>query len=116
MADVPAIDWLTVLEEWLQAVQDQTCVEPVLPTAILQSSAVILHRCCVDVSVDKWMGGLMDGPTDGLKKCFGAWALSHRVVSLADANEEDELREEERCHQILVDVVEVGSHLANGSQ
>ncbi len=41
---------------------------------------------------------------------------THRVVSLIDAEQEDELREEERCHQVPVDGVEVGAEPAQEAQ
>lgn len=42
--------------------------------------------------------------------------MSHRVVSLIDAQQEDELREEERCYQIPVDDVEVGTQASQETQ
>lgn len=46
----------------------------------------------------------------GIKK------YTHRVVSLIDAEQEDELREEERCYQVPVDGVEVGADPAQEAQ
>lgn len=42
--------------------------------------------------------------------------MSHRVVSLIDAEQEDELREEQRCYQVPVDGVEVGAQPAQEAQ
>lgn len=38
------------------------------------------------------------------------------VVSLIDAKQEDKLREEERCHQIPVNGMEVGTEAAQQTQ
>lgn len=42
--------------------------------------------------------------------------VSHRVVSLIDAKQEDELGEEECCYQVFVDGVEVGAEPAQEAQ
>lgn len=42
--------------------------------------------------------------------------MSHRVVCLIDAEEEDELREEQRRYQVPVDGVEVGAEPAQEAQ
>lgn len=41
---------------------------------------------------------------------------THRVVGLIDAEQEDELGEEERRHQVPVDGVEVGAEAAQQAQ
>lgn len=41
---------------------------------------------------------------------------THRVVSLIDAEQEDKLREEERCYQVPVDGVEVRVEPAQEAQ
>lgn len=46
----------------------------------------------------------------GKKKC------TYHIVSLVDAQEEDKLGEEERCHQVPVDGVEVGTEPAQEAQ
>lgn len=45
-----------------------------------------------------------------VKKC------TYHVVSLIDAEQEDELGEEERCYQVPVDGVEVGAETAQEAQ
>lgn len=44
------------------------------------------------------------------------WKYTHRVVGLIDADQEDELREEERCYQVSVDGVQVGAEPAQQAQ
>lgn len=41
---------------------------------------------------------------------------SHRVVCLVNAYKEDELGEEERRHEVLVDAVQVGAELPEDGQ
>lgn len=45
-----------------------------------------------------------------LNKC------TDHIVCLVDSEEEDELREEERCHQVPVDGVEVGAEPVQEAQ
>lgn len=47
---------------------------------------------------------------------MGKESGSHRVVCLVNADEEDELGEEERCHKVLVDAVQVGAELLQDGQ
>lgn len=47
---------------------------------------------------------------------IGKGRASYRVVCLVNANEEDKLREEECCHEVLVDAVQVGVELPEDGQ
>lgn len=50
------------------------------------------------------------------KSEIGKARMPHRVVGLVNADEEDELGEEERCYEVLVDAVQVGAELPQDGQ
>lgn len=42
--------------------------------------------------------------------------VTYRAISLIDASEEDELREEDGCHKVFVDAVQIGTQFMQNSQ